>query len=101
MKPSLIAKIISIIIFGVVFAGIGHIANVRAAKMGRDIYIASRSAEASQHFDRQIANPRPVIIDGFIGIYMAGALFGTYELVGFGLSKALRRYGHDKRRRRS
>ena len=101
MKPSLIAKIVSIIIFGIAFGSIGHIANMRAGKMGRDAYIARRTADAGRQFDRHIANPRPLIIDGFVGIYMAGALFGAYELVGFGLSKAFRKSGHGRRSRRS
>ena len=51
--------------------------------MAREDFLAKQAAQ----YDRQIAKPTPFAFILVASLVMAGAVFGAYELVGFGISK--------------
>ena len=56
-------------------------------EMARGDYLAKQAAQ----FDRQIAKPTPFAFAFVASLVFAGAVFGVYELVGFGISKVANR----------
>jgi hypothetical protein len=86
MKSRTVGGMISALIFGVLFAGAMHLDHEKTAQRGREAFLAKEAVRFNRHF----AKPDPIGIEIFVSVCMSGAVFGAYELVAFGVSKALR-----------
>jgi hypothetical protein len=86
MKLRTIGRIISAVILGVLLAGFAHLEGVKRGQMGRDAFLATQG----ERFDRHYAKSDPIVVEVFASLIMAGVVFGAYELVAFGISKALK-----------
>ena len=56
---------------------------VSRREMAREDFLAKQAAR----YDRQSVKPMPYAFNLVVSLVMAGAVFGAYELVGFGISK--------------
>jgi len=92
MKPPTIGRILTAVIIGVLFAGALHFDHLKGSKMGREEFVVRQG----ERFDRQFAKPEPVALELFVGVFLAGCLFGTYELVAFGIAKTLKSIGKSE-----
>jgi hypothetical protein len=89
MKPRTLGGIITAVIFGILVAVAMRIDHQKRGQMGREEFLAKQAAR----FDRHFTKPAPIGIELFVCVLMSGALFGAYELVAFGVSKAFRSTG--------
>jgi hypothetical protein len=85
MKARTIGGIITAVIFGRLLAGAMRIDQQKRGQMGREEFLAKQASR----FDRHFAKPHPIGAEVFLSVLVSGALFGAYELLAFGISKAL------------
>ena len=94
MKPHTIGRIISAVIFGVLLTWGMHLDELKRGQMGREQFLAKQAAR----FDKHFAKPDPIAIELIVCVFIAGTIFGGYELVAFGVSKALKKVGDGEER---
>ena len=85
MDNRTIGRIVSVLIFALLFAFGIHYSEVNCGAKGKDVFLA----EQSQRFDKFDAHPQksvPVAV-----ACMTGILFGAYELLAIGIYKAISR----------
>jgi len=92
MKPGSIARMISIILFGVLLGCAVHFGHVKRGRMTREGFLVKQG----ERFDRHFAKPDPIVIEVLVCAFITGIVFGAYELVAFGLSRALGGAGDDR-----
>ena len=83
MKPRTIGKLCAALILGILLSLLVQHDYTRRAQIPREDYLAKQAAR----YDRQIARPTPFAFTFIFSLVLAGVVFGTYELVGFGISK--------------
>jgi len=91
MKPRTISKIITALLFGLLMGGAVHHDHVKRGELGREDYLAKQAIR----FDKFFSKPPSIALEMFVGVILAGFAFGAYELVAFGLSKALKKTDDD------
>ncbi len=92
MKSRVIRISISAVIFGLLFAGGIHRDHLKGRQLGREKFLAKQAIR----FDRHFASPDSIGIQGLACVFFAGGLFSAYELVAFGISKALKKVEDHK-----
>jgi hypothetical protein len=83
MKSQMIAKTCSALISCVLVSPLLQHHDVSRTHMTRQEYLAKDAA----HYDKQVAKPARYAASPVASLIFCGALFGAYELVGFGISK--------------
>ena len=77
---------------GVLIAGAVHLDHLKRSQMGREDFLVTEG----ERFDRHFTKPDSAAVELFVGVFMAGALFGVYELLAFGIAKTLKGLGAHK-----
>jgi hypothetical protein len=90
MKRNTCGRIISAVILGLLLATTNHIYKAKRAQKGRESFIAEQVAR----FDKHIEKPEPTASMLVVGVFMAGAVIGVYEVIAFGVSMALKQAGN-------
>lgn len=92
MNAQIIGRLLALVCFCIFLTVILHKDHAKKADMGRDAFIASETAR----FDRDYSRSRPIAVE-FIGCTIVMVLwFGSYELIAFGVSKAVGKMNRDE-----
>jgi hypothetical protein len=83
MKPHIIGKLGATLILGIVLTLWMQHSLERQRSMTREAYLA----KAAARYDRQIKRPIPTSFLVIFCISLSGITLGTYELIGFSLTK--------------
>jgi hypothetical protein len=86
MNPNLIARVIAVVLLGVLFGAYMNHDYEKWRRSGRDQFLAHEA----QRFDRMISTARPFGVVATGAVIGVGLLVGLYELVVFGLSAVLK-----------
>jgi hypothetical protein len=86
MNRHLASRIITIVLFGVLFGSYIHRDYANWNLRGREAFLAHES----QRFDRFIAKPHPRVFTVIGATITVAGIFGIYELIALGLSAALK-----------
>ena len=92
MKPRVIGRVISAIIFGALLTCLVRLDHVKGRILGREAFLAKQEAR----FDRHFARLHPIALELAVGLFMSGTVFGAYELSAFGITKLLSKAGGEK-----
>ena len=76
---------------GILIGTVSHFDYVKRGQMGRDEFLAKQSTR----YDKFFAKPSPMAVDLVAGTIAAAGIYGTYELIAFGLAFALRKLNND------
>jgi len=86
VNQNLIARVIAVVVLGVLFAAYMNHDNQKWRRAGRDQFLAHEA----ERFDRMISPARPFGVMATGAVIGLGFLVGFYELVVFGLSAVLK-----------
>ena len=89
MKSHTIGRIFSAVIIGGLVGGAVHFDHLKRSQMGREDFLVGQG----ERFDRYFTKPDSVAVELLVGVFMAGALFGGYELLAFGIAKTVKGLG--------
>ena len=86
MNHNPFARVIAILLLGMLFASYTNHDQQKWRRLGRDAFVAHKS----ERFDRFVARPQPFVVIAFAALFVAGLLFGFYELIAYVLSAVLK-----------
>ena len=87
MKAYTIGKLFSTALLGLVLGSAVHHDQMEREQMGREAFLAKQATR----FDKYHAKPHSIALDLVGTVFIGAAVVGVYELLAFGVSKALKK----------
>lgn len=86
MERNVLARMIAVVVIGMLFASYINYDQKKWRKSGRDAFLANEG----KRFDEYMAKQQPFALTAFGALFVAGFLFGFYELLVVVLSAVLK-----------